>query len=47
LSSDLRFYDKSDPGIDQRWYRIWTPGDGLWNHISRFSEKLISSSIVA
>ncbi|KAK5800309.1 hypothetical protein VI817_002521 [Penicillium citrinum] len=29
LSSDLRFYDKNDPGIDQRWYKIWAPGDGL------------------
>ncbi|KAJ5103693.1 hypothetical protein N7532_004222 [Penicillium argentinense] len=29
LSSDLRFYDKSDPGIDTRWYKIWAPGDGL------------------
>ncbi|CAL5866347.1 uncharacterized protein PFLUO_LOCUS555 [Penicillium psychrofluorescens] len=29
LSTDLRFYDKDDQGIDTRWYKIWTPGDGL------------------
>ena len=29
LSTDLRFYEKDDPGIDQRWFKIWTPGDGL------------------
>lgn len=29
LSTDLRFYEKDDPGIDQRWLKIWTPDDGL------------------
>ncbi|KAF9887606.1 hypothetical protein FE257_009819 [Aspergillus nanangensis] len=29
LSTDLRFYDKSDEGIDKRWFKIWTPDDGL------------------
>ncbi|KAL4889688.1 hypothetical protein BDV59DRAFT_210112 [Aspergillus ambiguus] len=29
LSTDLRFYDKSDEGIDKRWFTIWRPGDGL------------------
>jgi hypothetical protein len=29
LSTDLRFYEKDDPGIDKRWFKIWAPGDGL------------------
>ncbi|KAJ5357385.1 hypothetical protein N7541_004543 [Penicillium brevicompactum] len=29
LSTDLRFYEKDDPGIDTRWYKLWCPGDGL------------------
>ncbi|KAJ5623995.1 hypothetical protein N7510_000304 [Penicillium lagena] len=29
LSTDLRFYDKDDQGMDTRWCKIWTPGDGL------------------
>lgn len=29
LSTDLRFYEKEDPGIDTRWYKLWSPGDGL------------------
>lgn len=29
LSTDLRFYEKDDPGIDQRWFKFWSPGDGL------------------
>jgi phytanoyl-CoA hydroxylase len=29
LSTDLRFYEKDDPGIDKRWLKIWAPGDGL------------------
>lgn len=29
LSTDLRFYEKGDPGTDERWLRIWTPQDGL------------------
>lgn len=29
LSTDLRFYERNDPGIDQRWFKIWTPDDGL------------------
>ncbi|KAJ5132633.1 hypothetical protein N7448_006791 [Penicillium atrosanguineum] len=29
LSTDLRFYEKDELGIDQRWLKIWSPGDGL------------------
>ncbi|KAJ5608995.1 hypothetical protein N7528_009562 [Penicillium herquei] len=29
LSTDLRFYEKSEPGIDKRWLKLWTPDDGL------------------
>lgn len=29
LSTDLRFYNKEDEGIDKRWFKIWTPDDGL------------------
>lgn len=29
LSTDLRFYEKDADGIDQRWFKIWQPGDGL------------------
>ncbi|KAA8646938.1 hypothetical protein EYZ11_005679 [Aspergillus tanneri] len=29
LSTDLRFYEKGDKGIDQRWFNMWTPDDGL------------------
>lgn len=29
LSTDLRLYEKEDPGIDTRWYKLWSPGDGL------------------
>ncbi|PLB46074.1 hypothetical protein P170DRAFT_449619 [Aspergillus steynii IBT 23096] len=29
LSTDLRFYEKGGEGIDQRWFNIWHPNDGL------------------
>lgn len=29
LSTDLRFYEKGDPGTDERWLKIWAPDDGL------------------
>ncbi|KAJ5925634.1 hypothetical protein N7454_008273 [Penicillium verhagenii] len=29
LSTDLRFYEKGDPNVDKRWFKIWTPDDGL------------------
>ncbi|PYH90168.1 hypothetical protein BO71DRAFT_452963 [Aspergillus ellipticus CBS 707.79] len=29
LSTDLRFYEKGDGGMDRRWFKIWDPNDGL------------------
>ncbi|KAL9614429.1 MAG: hypothetical protein Q9167_001100 [Letrouitia subvulpina] len=29
LSTDLRFYEEGAEGIDERWMKFWTPGDGL------------------
>ena len=29
LSTDLRFCEKGAEGIDQRWFKIWHPDDGL------------------
>ncbi|PYH79467.1 hypothetical protein BO82DRAFT_434170 [Aspergillus uvarum CBS 121591] len=29
LSTDLRFYETGDAGMDERWFKIWDPNDGL------------------